>query len=110
MGAKTGSLTNLKKIGTSNYEMQKLQQNIESAIEPIISKDIVDGLLLKNVCLEPGIANEVKHSLGRPVQGWIVVRKRADARIWDVQDFNRNPSKTLTLAASHDVKVDLWIF
>lgn len=110
MGANSGSLTDLKKIRVSDPELQKVQQNIENAIAPIIRKEIVDGLLLKDVCLEPGVANEVKHSLGRAPLGWIVVRKRADARIWDVQDFNRNPTKTLSLACSHSVKVDLWIF
>ena len=110
MGANTGSLTNLKKIGTSTQELQKVQQNIENAIEPIIRKEIIDGVLLKKVCLENGVSNEIKHGLGRPPQGWIIVRKRADARIWDVQDFNNNPSKTLSIAVSHAVTVDIWIF
>jgi len=110
MGAKTGSLTNLKKIGSSSSDLQKVQQNIENAISPIIRKEIIDGVLLKNVCLEPSVSNEVKHSLGRKPLGWIIVRKRADARIWDVQDFNRNPTKTLSLAVSHSVQVDIWIF
>ena len=110
MGAKTGSLTNLKKIGLKDKEAQKFQQNVENTIEPIIRKEIIDGVLVKDVCLEPGTSNEVKHGLGRKPLGWIVVRKRADARIWDVQDFNANPSKTLSIAVSHSVQVDLWIF
>ena len=110
MGVNSGSLTNLKKTGVKDPDVQKFQQNVENAIEPIIRKEIIDGILLKKVCLEPGVANEVKHGLGRAPQGWIVVRKRADARIWDVQDFNNNPSKTLSIAVSHSVTVDLWIF
>lgn len=110
MGANSGSLTNLKKLGQSSREVEKLQQNIENAINPIINKQIIDGILLKKVCLQPGISNEVKHSLGRVPLGWLVVRKRADSNIWDVQDFNRNPSRTLSLACSHAVTVDLWIF
>jgi hypothetical protein len=110
MGVNSGSLINLKKVGTQDKDLQKVQQNVENTIEPIIRKEIVDGVLLKKVCLEPGVSNEVKHSLGRKPLGWIVVRKRADARIWDVQDFNNNPSKTLSIACSHSVTVDLWIF
>lgn len=110
MGANSGSLTNLKKIGVVDTDLQKVQQNIENAIQPIIQKAIIDGILLKKVCLEAGHSNEVKHSLGREPLGWLVVRKRADARIWDVHDFNRNPSKTLSIACSHDVTVDLWVF
>ena len=110
MGIKTGSLTDFKKIGVSDNELQKVQQNVENAITPIIRKEIIDGVLLKKVCLDPGVANEIKHGLGREPQGWEIVRKRADARIWDVQDFNNNPSKTLSIAASHTVTVDIWIF
>jgi hypothetical protein len=110
LGANSGSLTNLKKIGLKDKDSQKLQQNIENAIEPIIRKAIIDGVLLKNLCLTPGTSNEIRHGLGRAPQGWIVVRKRADARIWDVQDFNANPSRTLSLAVSHNVEIDLWIF
>lgn len=110
MGVNSGSLTDLKKIGAKDADLQKVQQNMENAISPIIRKEIIDGVLLKNVCLDPGVSNEVKHSLGRTPLGWIVVRKRADARIWDVQDYNRNPSKTLSIACSHAVTVDLWIF
>ncbi len=110
MGANTGSLTNLKKIGLKDPESQKLQQNVENAIEPIIRKEIIDGVLLTKVCLDPGISNEVKHGLGRAPLGWMIVRKRADARIWDVQDFNNNPSKTLSITCSHAVTVDIWIF
>lgn len=110
MGANTGSLTNLKKVGVESAELQKVQQNVENALDPIIKKVIVDGVHLIKVCLEPGVSNEVKHGLGRAPLGWIVVRKRADARIWDVHDHNRNPSKTLSIACSHAVTVDLWVF
>jgi hypothetical protein len=110
MGANSSSLTNFKKLGTKNTELQKVQQNVENAITTIIRKEIIDGILLKNVCLEPSISNEVKHGLGREPLGWTIVRKRADARIWDIQDFNTTPSKTLSLTCSHAVTVDIWIF
>lgn len=110
MGVNSGSLTNFKKLNTKDPQVNKIQENIQNAIEPIILKAILDGVLLKNVCLDPLISNEVVHSLGRAPQGWIIVRKRADARIWDVQDFNRNPSRTLSLTCSHEVEVDLWVF
>lgn len=110
MGANTGSLTNFKKVSTNDKETQKIQQNVENAITSIINKSIIDGVLLKKVCLEPGISNEVKHKLGRPPLGYLIVRKRADSRIWDVQDYNTTPSKTLSLACSHNVSVDIWVF
>lgn len=110
MGANSGSLTDFKKIGVNDRDLQKVQQNVENAVAPIIRKPIIDGVLLKKVCLLPGVSNEVKHRLGREPLGYIIVRKRADARIWDIQDFNNNPSKTFSLACSHEVTVDIWIF
>lgn len=110
MGANSGSLANFKKTSVKDTDLNKVQQNVENAITTIINKEIIDGVLLKNVCLHAGTANAVKHQLGRAIRGWIVVRLRADARIWDVQDFNPNPARTLMLACSHDAKVDLWVF
>lgn len=110
MGVNSGSLTNFKKIGVKDADLRKVQQNIENVVTSVIRKEIIDGVLLKNVCLHAGIANEIKHRLGREPLGWTVVRKRADARIWDIQDFNKNPSKTLAITCSHDVEIDIWIF
>lgn len=110
MGINSGSLAGYKKTGSKDPDLRKVQQNVEQAINPIIRKPIVDGILLTNVCLTPEVANAVKHQLGRAPLGWVVVRKRADARIWDLQDNNPNKSKTLMLTCSHEVEIDLWVF
>lgn len=110
MGITSGSLASFKKVGSNDNDLQKVQNNVEAAVNPIISKEIVDGVLLKRVQLSALEVVYVKHGLGRPPQGWIVVRKRADARIWDVQDANDKPKSTLALTCSHDILVDLWIF
>lgn len=110
MGVNSGSLANFKKVGSDNNDLQKVQNNVEAAVNPIISKEIVDGNLIKNVQLRALEVIYVKHGLGRPPLGWIVVRKRGDVRIWDVQDSNDKPKSTLALTCSHDIVVDLWIF
>lgn len=110
MGARTNSLEDFKKINSGDKNLDKVQQNVQNSIQPIIRKEIVDGVLLKNICLEPGISNEIKHGLGRSPQGWSIARKRADSRIWDIQDFNPNPSRTLSITCSHLVTVDIWIY
>ncbi len=110
MSTRANSLEDYKKLNTGDSNLDKVQQNVQNAIQPIIRKEVVDGILVKNVCLEPEISNEVHHTLGRPPLGWTIVRKRADSRIWDIQDFNPNPSRTLSLTCSHLVTVDIWIF
>jgi hypothetical protein len=104
------SVKNFKKLALKDKESSKLQENVELVLKPIINSQIIDGVLLKCVDLQPGKRNEVQHKLGRLPLGYIVVRKRADARIWDLQDTNPAPGQTFSLACSHAVQVDLWIF
>lgn len=99
-----------KKFITKSIEVNKLQQNIEQALNPVLSCPIIDGVLIKDVCLIAGKVNEIKHRLGRTPLGYIIVRKRADSRIWDLQDTNPSPTTTFSLACSHACQVDVWIF
>lgn len=104
------TLKRFKKLPSKNSEVTQLQKNVEEAINPVINSQIVDGVLLRDLKLCPLSANLVTHKLGRPPLGWIVVRKRADSRIWDIQDSNTLKTSTLALTCSHEVTVDLWIF
>lgn len=104
------NIKSFKKLDTENTSLNKFQDNVEGALQGIINAPIINGTLVKDICLEAGVVNEVHHKLGREPIGWIVVRKRKDSRIWDVQDYNVNPSRTLSIACSHQVTVDIWVF
>lgn len=98
----------LKKI-SGDFVSSKFQEYVASVIAPFLNSEVLDGVLLKNISLGSG-TNFVEHKLGRKIQGWIVVRQRSDARVWDDQDNNVNVSRTLKLQTSAAVEVDLWIF
>lgn len=104
------SIRAFKKIPTNNKEVDKLQSNIEQFVTPIISSQIIDGILLKDIILQGSTTNEVSHKLGRKLLGWIIIRKRANSTIWDEQDTNKSPSKNLLLNCSNTVTVDIWVF
>lgn len=106
----SNSVKAFKKTSFRDKDLSKLQTNVENALQPIINSQIVDGVLVKEVCLEPLIRNEVLHKLGREPLGYVIVRKRQDSRIWDLQDTNVAPNRTFTLACSHTVTVDIWFF
>lgn len=106
----SNSLKRFKKLPSKSSELSQVQKNVEEVINPIINSQIVDGVLLRNLKLCALEANLVTHKLGRPPLGWVVVRQRADSRIWDVQDANILKTTTLALTCSHEVEVDLWIF
>ena len=97
-----------KTVGGSRIE-GKIQENVDAALVPLQRSKILDGILLRNVSLTSGV-NEVSHRLDRRLTGWLVVRQRASANIWDEQDTNVTATKTLRLQASVDVVVDLWVF
>lgn len=103
-------LSNFRKITLSTAALQKFQENVRSSIDSIIACPIIDGLLIENVSLTAASTTEVYHKLGRKPKGWLIVRQRGQANIWDLQDANKNKSVTLSLACSADVVVDIWIF
>ena len=87
-----------------------LLQNVWTAIlNPFLSTAQLNTTLLKNIDLVVG-TNQVNHKLGRKLQGWYIVRQRADSNIYDNQDNNQNPELTLTLVSSNQVTVDLVVF
>lgn len=88
----------------------KLQDNLTEAIKNYEISKILDGNLVTGLVLKSGVVNKVKHKLGRPVLGYIVVRKNAQSDIWDSQDSNKFKELTLNLHCSSNATVDLWVF
>ena len=98
-----------KVIETESEELARVQVYVAQAIESLSSSPLLDGILLKNIQLASGTTS-VQHKLNRVLQGYLIVRKRSNVDIWDSQDSNSNPSKTLNLEASATVNVDLYVF
>lgn len=99
----------LAKVQTSDRLLNQLQQNIIGGLEIITKNPLASGTFLTNVALASG-DNTVQTGLDYPITGWLVVRQRASATIYDKQDTNANASTTLVLNASGAVTVDLYIF
>lgn len=78
-------------------------------LDPLLSNPLNSVSILKNISLATG-TNTVNHLLSAPLQGWYVIRKRAAADIYDLQDTNPTPQLTLVLHSSAPVIVDLVVF
>lgn len=78
-------------------------------LNPIIDNAANNSLLLKNIKLSVGV-NNINHKLGRQLQGWIPVRVRAASVVYDQQDSNSTPDKTLVLVASAPVTIDIEVY
>lgn len=99
----------VSQVQTTDRVIGQIQSNIITPLNLILSNPITDGILLQNVTLSSG-DNSINHKLGRKLQGWFIVRQRASASIYDKQDSNSLPDKTLSLNASAQVTVDLYVF
>lgn len=94
---------------SQSREMSAMQTAWASMLNPMIENPITQGLFLPNVELSMG-ANSIDHRLGHKVRGWIVVRKRSAADIYDMEASNTMPTLKLNLNASAAVSVDLYVF
>lgn len=89
--------------------VNQLQQNIINAVNPVITNPLTQGTILTGQQLSPG-SNTINTGINRTLQGWIIVRQRAAATIFDTQDSNPTPTKTLRLNSSAAVSVDIYVF
>lgn len=87
-------------------EFSLLQTNWAQQLNPLITNPMLQGNLLKGLALLTG-ANVINHRLSRKLQGWWVVDQDG------VANFYRSAAKndvTLTLTASANVNIDLYVF
>ncbi len=96
-------------INTSTPDLSTVQQNLVRTLNPIFNTPTLGGNLLTNISLVSGV-NNINHGLGRTLNGWQIVRQRANANIWDSQDNNKTPTLTLTLNSSAAVTCDIYVF
>jgi hypothetical protein len=89
--------------------LDQMQTKWAAEIDPLLKNPTNSSVLLKNIDLVVG-QNIIDHKLGRALQGWTVTRKRAAASIYDLQDTNPHPSRTLILFSDAVVTIDLSVF
>lgn len=94
---------------TKNEEINRIVNNFDNAISPVLSNPFLDYSLITNVSLTTG-DNLVDHKLSRAPVGWVVVRKRSSANLYDKQDTNTTPTKTYVINSDAAVTVDIYFF
>ena len=94
-----------RRVISTDYEKQRIQDNVALVLKQISTKEILDGVLV--TCTVSSSATTVNHTLGRAPQGWIIVDKLAVGDIirtaWD--------ERTITLVSSAaSTPITLWVF
>lgn len=100
----------IAKVQTTNREINQLQSNIITQLnQQKPTNSLAAGVILEKISLIAG-NNTINHKLDRNLQGWFIIRLRSSASIYDKQDSNQIPDKTLILNSSADVTVDIFVF
>lgn len=104
------ALKAFRRVRTDREDVKQLQDAVANTFQTILGRQIIDGLLLEDVELVTGSIQTVEHKLGRKLAGYIVVKRDAEATVWDSQAASTLPEKTLSLNVSANVTVSLWVF
>jgi hypothetical protein len=99
----------LPQFQNDDKDFQLMQNKWAAVINPVVSNPANNSVVLKNVKLSIG-SNNIPHMLGRVLQGWTIVRKRAAASIYDNQDNQQLPQYMLTLVSDAAVTVDIEVY
>ncbi len=104
------AITPFKKIRTQSPAIEYFQSSTNAVFADIVNREILDGILLRDIPLLTGQTNLVNHKLQRKAVGYIVVRNNANSVVYDSQDTNDHPNLSLALLCSADTTVSLWVF
>ena len=89
--------------------LDQMQSTWSTILSQTLTCPLIRGNLLSDVALVSG-SNIINHKLNRKLTGWILVRIGAAAVIYDTQDTNQMPDKTLSLVSDADATVSIWVF
>jgi hypothetical protein len=98
----------MKKIYSPNTELMQVQDAVAESLAPLEKHVLLTGVLLNNVEIVAGITEVIGHGLGRSPRGYLIVKKNADANVWESD--GRFSDKLLHLNASANVTVSIWVF
>jgi len=87
-----------------------IQGSIRRFADSVNESDITDSILVEDVELRTGSDNEVGHSLKRPIKGYIVVKRSADAQVFDGVAGIGTSRDFFKVRCSADVTVTFLVF
>lgn len=91
---------------TESREVNQLQSNIATVLNPLLSNPLLNGSFLTGIALISG-TTVIAHGLGRTPQGWMLTDINGAATVYRSAAFN---SSTLSLTSDASVTVNLYVF
>lgn len=99
----------LKTFSPKDIELSRIQDNISQAMDPILSKILLDYQIIESIALTGGVDKTINHGLGRNPK-WIVIDCDADTRIFSKQSTNLQKNATLILRSVNTANISILIF
>lgn len=103
----------LKRIQSTNPELNRIQDATIAAVNPVLACPIVNGNLVTGVNLDRTKDNVINTGLARNFIGWFTTRRSNAVGFVDIFESsttNNSPDKFLILNCLSDITVDIWIF
>lgn len=97
-----------RRPGQMTTETVLLAANIEDFTRQLVLNPLLDGRVISTIALTASVPSTIPHSLGRDWLGWLVINKNANANVWVSATTNKD--RGITLTASANVTIDLYIF
>lgn len=95
---------------TDDKSIGLMQTAWAQQLNPVVELPINSGVIINGISLVIG-DNTINHTLGRKLQGWVVVgMHNAFSQIFDKQSTNQMSNLTLILNSSAITKIDLLVF
>ncbi len=102
------TLPRFAKVQVDDETLNRVQDRIKVVTDALVANQLLEGRLV-TVTLTAGAFTQVTHGLGRQPQGYIVVRRNANAVVWD-QPNSTDANAFLYLQPSATVTATLWVF
>lgn len=76
------AVKSVRKIYTQDEELNRVQDTVKSAVDPLLANSFVSGMQFIDATLAAASATIVAHSLGRLPLGWLLVDKNATGDVY----------------------------
>lgn len=96
-----------RKIAQTLPELQAVINAVADFVRPLEQNPLIDGRLIEGVVVGTS-TTDIPHKLGRPWVGWVVTSRTSS--VVPYETTQTNTSAFLTLVASSQTTVDIYVF
>ncbi len=92
---------------TTQLDWAKANPLWASKLNPVLANLLIQGSQIAGIVLAANTPQSINHYLGKNQTGFFITDQNAAASIYRTQPFN---DSTLTLEASANVTINLWVY